>query len=112
MKTLRELAFRTGNANQLSTMGLWLLEQKNPSLAINYFEEAQEKSHPASLYHLAIAQIEANNLNQAIINWDSLRRSPDKKIAAFAEMISAVLKINPNQAKDLTDEGKYYFCRY
>ncbi|MBS1681095.1 MAG: hypothetical protein JST48_05235 [Bacteroidetes bacterium] len=112
MKTLRELAFRTGNANQLSTMGLWLLEQKNPSLAINYFEEAQGKSHPASLYHLAIAQIEANNLNQAIINWDSLRRSPDKKIAAFAEMISAVLKINPNQAKDLTDEGKYYFCRY
>ncbi|MGC4020470.1 MAG: hypothetical protein QM734_00255 [Cyclobacteriaceae bacterium] len=111
LKTIRELVFRTGNTNQLSLIGLWLLEQENPLVAVNYFKAAAEKSQQA-LYYLAIAQTEADSINQALVSWDSLRKSSDKSVATFAEKMNKVLRAKVDQVSALSNDEKYYFCRY
>ena len=112
MQLVRETAFNSGDENYLSLLGLWLLDQNNPALAAVYFEAAIEKSHPLALYYLAIAETESDNLDQAIIHWDSLRKSGSKNVAAFAEKMAKVLKTKSDQMASLSHDEKYYFCRY
>ncbi len=112
MQLVREAAFNSGDENYLSLLGLWLLDQNNPVLAAVYFEAAAEKSHPLALYYLAIAEAESESLDQAIIHWDSLRKSGNKNVVAFAEKMEKVLKTKSDQMANLSDDEKYYFCRY
>ncbi|HEV8515361.1 MAG TPA: hypothetical protein VGQ59_18890 [Cyclobacteriaceae bacterium] len=112
LQTLREAAYRTGEANYFSLLGLWLLEQNNPLAASGYFKMASEKKLPFALHHQAIAETEADSLNQAFISWDSLSRFNDKSIAAFASVMKKILLSKNSEVASLADEEKYYFCRY
>lgn len=112
LQTLRETAFTVDKPGYFSLMGLWLLEQNNPFIAITYLKAAAEKSAAGALYHQAIAETEADSLKRAMISWDSLRKSSDKSIAAFADKMIKVLKSRPEQVSALADNEKYYFCRY
>ncbi len=112
LQTLREAAYRSGEGHYFSLLGLWLLEQNNPLAASGYFKLANEKHQPSALYHQAIAETEADSLNQAFVSWDSLSHSSDKGIAAFAEEMKKVLVSKNSQINTLSDRGKYYFCRY
>ena len=112
LQTLREAAYRSGEGHYFSLLGLWLLEQNNPLAASGYFKMANEKQQPFALYHQAIAETEADSLNQAFASWDSLSRSNDKSIAAFASMMKKVLLSKNSEIKTLSDDEKYYFCRY
>jgi len=112
LQTLREAAYRSGEGHYFSLLGLWLLEQNNPLAASGYFKMANEKQQPFALYHQAIAETEADSLNQAFVNWDSLSRSSDKSIAVFASMMKKVLLSKNSEITTLSNEEKYYFCRY
>jgi hypothetical protein len=112
LRILREAAYRSGEVHYFSLLGLWLLEQDNPLTASGYFKRANEKQLPLALYYQAIAETEADSLNQAFVNWDSLSRSNDKSVVAFASMMKKVLLSNNSDITALSDEEKYYFCRY
>jgi tetratricopeptide (TPR) repeat protein len=112
MQIVREATYTANNGNYFSLMGLWLLEQNNPGLAVSYFMAAAQKKQPLALYHQAIAETEADSLTNAIISWDSLKKSNDKSLVAFAEKMFRVLKTKSDQTASLADHEKYYFCRY
>jgi len=112
LQILREAAYRSGDGHYFSLLGLWLLEQNNPLAASGYFVMANEKRQPFALYHQAIAETEADSLNQAFTSWDSLSRSGDKPIAAFASTMKKVLQSKNSEITTLSNEEKYYFCRY
>jgi len=112
LQTLREAAYRSGEAHYFSLLGLWLLEQNNPLAASGYFKMANEKQLHLALYHQAIAETEADSLNQAFVSWDSLSRSNDKLIGPFASMMKKVLLSKNSEIATSSDEEKYYFCRY
>jgi hypothetical protein len=112
LKILREAAFSSGDGNYFSLLGLWLLEQHNPLTASGYFNIANEKRHQLALYHQAIAQSEADSLKKAFVLWDSLSRSKDKSIKAFASSMKKVLLAKNSEVGALSDEEKYYFSRY
>jgi hypothetical protein len=112
LQILREAAYRSGEAQYLSLLGFWLLEQNNPLAASGYFKMANEKQLPLALYYQAIAETEADSLNQAFASWDSLSHFNDKSIAAFASMMKKVLLSKNSEVVALSDEEKYYFCRY
>ncbi len=109
---MREAAFRTGNANYFSVMGFWLLEQNNPLAASSYFKIATEKGQLSARYYQAIAETEADSLSQAYSSWESLSHATDKGIKTFAEVMKKTLLRKASQTNGLTDEEKYYFCRY
>jgi hypothetical protein len=112
LQIVREMAYRANEGKYFSLLGLWLLEQNNPALASVYFKSAADKSHAGALYHQAIAEAEAGDLNQSYLQWDSLKKSPDKRTVGLAEKMVRVLKAKPEQVSGLSDEEKYYFCRY
>jgi hypothetical protein len=84
----------------------------NPAVATSYFRMAAEKSFPLSLYHQAIAETESDSLHYAYASWDSLRKSADKRIISVAEKMIKVLSARSEQLGNLSDEEKYFFCRY
>ncbi len=112
LEVAREAAFLAGDGKLFSLIGLWLLEQNNPVVATAYLKTAAEKQQPFALYYLALAQQESDSLTQAFGSWDSLSRAKNTNTVAFATMMKKVLLSNPTQAMNLTDEEKYYFCRY
>ncbi|MBS1506192.1 MAG: hypothetical protein JSS79_06065 [Bacteroidetes bacterium] len=112
LQLVRDVAYRSGDGSAFSLLGLWLMEQNNPSLAATYFKLAAEKMHPHALYYQALAETESDSLRNAIASWDSLRKANEKEVAAFAEKMSRVLNSNIAQAGNLSEEEKYYFCRY
>jgi tetratricopeptide (TPR) repeat protein len=112
LQTLREAAYRSGEGRYFSLLGLWLLEQDNPLAASGYFKMASEKQQPFALYHQAIAETEADSLNQAYVSWDSLSRASDKSMTVFAAMMKRVLLSKNSEVNRLSNEEKYYFCRY
>ncbi len=112
LQILREAAYRSGDGHYYSLLGMWLLEQNNPLAASGYFKTAQERQQPFALYHQALAETEADSLNQAFVSWDSLSRSKDHAMGFFASMMKKVLVSKNSEIAALTDEEKYYFCRY
>ena len=112
MRIVRDATYTAGDGKYFFLMGLWLLEQNNPGLAASYFRAGADKKHPLALYHQAIAETEADSLANAMTSWDSLKKSNDKSVIAFAEKMIRVLKTKPDQATSLPDDEKYYFCRY
>jgi tetratricopeptide (TPR) repeat protein len=112
LQTLREVAYRSGDGHYALLLGLWLLEQNNPLAASGYFKSANEKQVPFALYHQAIAETEADSLNQALVSWDSLSRSHNSATGTFASMMKKVLQSKNSEITTLSDEEKYYFCRY
>lgn len=112
LQTVREIAYASGSANYFSLLGLWLLEQNNPLAASGYFKMANEKYQPLALYYQAIAETEADSLDQAFVSWDSLNRSTNKETAAFATTMKKVLLSKNSEVNNLSDQEKYYFCRY
>jgi hypothetical protein len=112
LQTLRDAAYQSGEGNYFSLLGLWLLEQNSPLAASGYFKMAKEKHQQFALYHQAIAETEADSLNQAFVSWDSLSRSNDKVVAAFAAKMKKVLLSKNSEVATLSNEEKYYFCRY
>ncbi|HCW07912.1 MAG TPA: hypothetical protein DGG95_11180, partial [Cytophagales bacterium] len=111
MKIMQEIAFTSSNPRHQLVMGLWLLEQENPLLAMSYFNKAAENKHPAALYFQAIAETEADSLQYAVNHWDSLRHSKDKSLATLAEKMVKVLTSKPDQVSKLGQDEKYFFCR-
>lgn len=109
-ETMRDLAFTTGEEKYLRLLGVWMLEQNNPAVAARYLIMAFEKN-PNVLFQLALANTEADSLQLALVNWDSLVNSKIKLERGFASMMTRVLHSKFPDANS-SDEEKYYFCRY
>jgi Flp pilus assembly protein TadD len=110
-ETVRNLAYGTSEGKYFNQLGLWLLEQRNPTLAAYYLKIAFEKKHPNTMFHLAIANTEADSLNNAVKNWDSLKNSKNTFQKEFALSMSKVLRAKAADPA-FTDMEKYYFCRH
>ncbi|MBS1950203.1 MAG: hypothetical protein OJF59_000493 [Cytophagales bacterium] len=112
IKLMREVAYQTQDANYFNLIGLWLLEQNNPVAASGYFEKATEKKFPQALFYQAFTQTEAGKLRNGYVLWDSVSHAKNTSTSAFANLLKHVLSTDSKQIASLTDEGKYYFCRY
>ncbi len=108
---IRALAYSTGRGKYFNLLGLWLLEQKNPATAANYFKVANEKSVPLALFYQAIANTEADSLAKAIPLWEIIAQSLDSVYSNKAKKMLALLQTK-NISTNASDEDKYNFCRY
>jgi hypothetical protein len=111
IETLRTLAYGTGEGKYFNLLGLWLLEQRNPTLAASYLKIAFEKNQPNSLFHLAIANTEADSITLALKHWDSLQHTKNDFQKQFAASMAKVLRSKTIDAS-FSGEEKYYFCRH
>ena len=111
---LGELAYTSqsyqGKFNYI--MGLWALEQSNPTLAASYFNYSANENYKNAGFYYAIAETEAGHISRALSAWDSVTvygSTPQKTIAASMRRI---LTLSASEAITLNDPGKYQFCRY
>lgn len=112
MHVLRDLAYRGADASVLQRMGLLLLEQQNPVTAAAYFRQAVDRKLQSALYFEAIAELESDSLELAYVSWDSVSRGKNREMAAFAEQMKKVLISTSRDVSNMTDDERYYFCRY
>ena len=113
MEIMGELAYITqshkGKFNYV--MGLWSLEQRNPSRAIGDFTYAVEGNYKEAKLYRAIALSEAGKTLEAMTAWDTVRRSvPDA--SQIAASMQQILSVGFQEAISLPDPQKYQFCRY
>ena len=94
------------------TMGLWALEQKNPSLAAAYFSYADEYEFTDAPFYLAIALTEAGHSELALSAWDSVaaKGNPEQKLITRA--VRRILTMPLAEVTTLDDVERYQFCRY
>ncbi|MBS1486571.1 MAG: hypothetical protein JST43_03210 [Bacteroidetes bacterium] len=112
LKQMREISYRFPDAAYVNTLGIWLLEQNNPLVASAYFEKAIDKKMAAALLYQALAVTESDSLKKAYPMWDSLTRVKNKELTTLAVLMKNVLATDLKHTDQLSDEGKYYFCRY
>ena len=94
------------------TMGLWALEQGNPSLASRYFSFADTYDYKEARFYNAIALSEAGAVQQARIAWDSVTMSQRGELHAIALQMKKILSISAGAALQLNDTERYQYCRY
>ncbi|MEI9918004.1 MAG: hypothetical protein WDO14_04290 [Bacteroidota bacterium] len=93
---------RQGKYN--NTLSMWALENDEPQRAVSYAEYAVKQDYaPAKLTH-AVALTEARRLNEARVEWDSLRSSGDSVLAV--QLYNSLSKSFRN------DEELYGYARY
>jgi hypothetical protein len=93
-----------------NTMALWSLDQMAPTEAAKYAEYAFSQGYPGSLLTHAIALTESGRIGEAIMAWDSVRKS--SSLAASADAMVRVLAVQKNMISALSDMEKYAYCRY
>jgi len=111
---LGELAYTSqsyqGKFNYI--MGLWALEQNNPTLAASYFNYATREDYKNAGFYYAIAETEAGHISRALSAWDSVTVHGSTPQKAIATSMQRILTLPASEAVALTDPGKYQFCRY
>ncbi|MBS1558567.1 MAG: hypothetical protein JST69_07535 [Bacteroidetes bacterium] len=112
LKRMRKIIYRYANAEYAYQTGIWLLEQNNPQVATVYFEKATDKKMTAALVLKALATTESGKWKEAYFLWDSLSHLKNKETAALAVSLKKVLSTDIKKADQLSEEEKYYFCRY
>lgn len=113
MEIMGELAYITqshkGKFNYVK--GLWSLEQRNPRRAVGDFTYAVEGNYKEAKLYQAIALSEAGQTPEAMIAWDTVRRSvPDA--SQIAASMQQILSMGFSESISLQDPQKYQFCRY
>lgn len=109
---VREMAYSTGHGKYFFLLGTWALEQGNSSVAADYFKLAEEKNIARADVYRAIANTEADSLQKAVSDWDSLSRSSDPEKVKLANSMKAVLQATPEQVTNFSDSNKYAYIRY
>jgi hypothetical protein len=97
-----------GNTN----MALWALDQSAPAVAVTYMQFAMSQGYNSALLTQAIAFAEAGKIGEAIMLFDSLKRSSPQVQNSSVESILRILAVNKKLVKDLSDLEKYAYCRY
>jgi Flp pilus assembly protein TadD len=114
LNIMAELAYisqsHQGKFNYL--MGLWALEQHNPELASSYFNYAVDSDYKEGKLYKAIALSEAQQIDEAIVAWDTVSHRKNEQEQAMAASMLSILKMNLKEASSLADQQKYQFCRY
>jgi hypothetical protein len=93
-------------------MGLWALEQNNPTLAASYFKYAVDEEYKDGKLYYAIALTESGNKEEALMAWDTVSSSKDDAEKNIAAQMKRNLTQSFQDAVNLSDEDKYLFCRY
>ena len=108
-----ELAYLTqtlqGKYNYI--MGLWALEQGNPTLAARCFAYAVQADYKEANLYSAIALAEAHN-PEAITAADTLIQSTIEEEQEIGRQLKRALTISLNDALQQPDLDKYQFFRY
>jgi hypothetical protein len=114
LEILGELAYITQNYQGKFnyTMGLWALEQGDPTFAASYFVYADAADYKQAKFYRTIALTESGDPGQALSGWDSLLLSDDQGIRTLATQMKKILTTPFSQALSLPDGEKYQFCRY
>ncbi|MBS1489978.1 MAG: hypothetical protein JSS93_05590 [Bacteroidetes bacterium] len=112
LKRMREIIYRYGHAEYAYQTGIWLLEQNNPQVATVYFEKAIDKKMTTALVLKALAITESGQWKEANLLWDSLAHLKNKETATLAVKLKKVLNSDIKKVDHLSEEEKYYFCRY
>lgn len=101
---------RQGKYNYL--MGLWALEQGDPTLAVQCFEYAVEYSFKEAKLYYAIALAEAGLQDRARIAADSLVAYGTEAEKEIGGQLKKILTIALSDLLQQTDLEKYQYCRY
>lgn len=108
----REVAYRSGNGKYFQLLGLWLLEQENPTTAARYFKIAAEKSIPKASWYEAISWLEADSLEKALPILAELQNQNDTLQSKQAKNLWFALNSSEKDISNATDENKFLFTRY
>ncbi|NJM26628.1 MAG: hypothetical protein HC859_15285 [Bacteroidia bacterium] len=92
-------------------IGLWILEQGNPSAAARYFQYASLEDYKEASLYRAIALTEDGDVPQAVAAWHDVAGNDTLSVVA-AQQITRILTMPRQQAVGLADPEKYQFCRY
>ena len=104
---VREVAYGSGKGKYFNLLGLWLMEQNNPTTAAGYFRIAKEKEIKTAPLYEAIAWLEADSLARALPLLESLLQTKDSL------RIKTILKILKSKSDQVLGKSeKYQFCRY
>ncbi len=109
---LRELAFSTGQGKYFHLLGIWLLEQHNPSTAALYFKTAEEKKINSAAFLQALAWTEADSMARARPLWDSLTTTKNAQANSEAQFYSKIMDLKKLDVLQQPDALKYGYCRY
>jgi len=114
LQILGELAYlsqsRQGKYNYV--MGLWALEQGDPSLAARSFDYAVEYSYREAKVYRAIALAEAHQVQKALVATDTLLQSKIEGEKEIGNQLRKILTISTAEVLRQNDSDKYQYCRY
>lgn len=111
LELTRELAYSTDHGKYFYLLGIWLLEQKNPTTAALYFKAAEEKNIYGADFMQALAWTEADSLDVALSLWDSLLTSGDSSRRNQSLRYKKVMQAKNNEAAQQDDEFIYEYSK-
>ncbi|NOS56639.1 MAG: hypothetical protein HOP37_10345 [Cyclobacteriaceae bacterium] len=111
LELTRELAYSTDQGKYFYLIGIWLLEQKNPTTAALYFKAAEEKNMYGADFMQALAWTEADSLDVALSLWDSLLTSGDSSRRNQSLRYKKVMEVKNNEALQQDDEFIYEYSK-
>jgi hypothetical protein len=94
------------------TMGLWALEQGNPTLAVRCFAFSVEKNYKEAKTYNAIALAEAGMKEEALDAAHTLLESDNLNDREIGKQLKNILTIPVKDVLKQADLQKYQYCRY
>ncbi len=91
-------------------LGLWSLDQEAPLSAVDFFQKSKQREFPQARLALAMAQMEAELIDQSKESWIELSQDVDPRYGDMAR--SALQMLNRTDLVQMSDAEKYWHWRY
>ena len=111
---LRNLQFRNSNQSGFynDLLGQWSLQQTQPILAADYFEQAIRSGYLPALWHKSLTLIAIGNLDEAARAWNTYAyRSKEPEGTTVPELVSFIREEGMDW-DTLSDQQKYWYLQY
>ncbi len=99
-----------GKYNNMLTM--WALENDEQQRALDYADYAVTQNYAPARLTNAVALTESRKIDEAIVEWDSLRNGSDTTTRALANNMYQALSIPPHLMTTLNDQALHAYTRY
>lgn len=110
---LEEVTIASRDQSKYNTMlTLWALEQQAYHDADGFAKYILSDSYGPASPVVAIALSEAGRIGEALVQWDTLRRSQDTTYQHFAQQMINALASNRSMVNQFSEEEKFLFAWY
>lgn len=110
---LEEVAILSSDQSKYNLiLTLWALDQNAGQDAQAFSQYVLNQPNGGVIPVVAIALTEAGRIGEALVQWDSLRRSPDSTHHRHAQQMINALAATENLVNQFTDEEKFLYAKY